>query len=123
MFEEPELLLKESPLPKVDIKPLLVKGGPIVLDRDRLMRMQVDGDISKKTYIKLSFEIEYGPRASFINVDFQDFADSISGDTENRKGEPKKISVNAWEVHAAIAAMGIKGQVEADFQMQLTLNL
>ena len=122
MLEEPELLLKESPLPKVDIKPLQVKGGPIVLDRDRLMRACVDGDISRRTYIKFSLEIEYGPKASFLDLDFQAFADTISGDTENSKGEPKILQINAWDVHAAIAAMGKKGQVEADFQLQLTLN-
>lgn len=122
MFEEPELLLEESTRPKVDIKPLQVKGGPIVLDRDRLMRACVDGDISKKAYIKFALEVEYGAKASFIDFDCQVFADEFSGETENSKGEPKILSINAWDVHAAIAAMGKKGQIETDVQLQLTLN-
>jgi hypothetical protein len=116
-----EVLIEERP--KVDIKPLAVKGGPIVLDSDRLMQLLADKLISKKTYVQLSLEIEYGRKASFLEFDAEDFAKNISlYKFENSKKVPTTIDVSRFDVQMAIISMEKNGYLITETQLTLHLD-
>ena len=118
-FDRPILA---DPPETVNIAPIRVEGGPILLDWDALKTAYVDKDFPLKTYVKYALRMEYGATAAFINFDPEEFADSISGEAETSYGEKKIIQIHPSDVLKAIAELAKKQQLETTVQLQLTIH-
>ena len=119
-FDNP--ILEAEPPAQVNIAPIQIEGGPIVFDWDRLRRAYVEKDISLKVFVKYALEMEYGRSASFIDLDPEEFAESISGEAQTAYGEKKIVQIYPADVSKAIAELDKKRQVESTVKIQLTLH-
>lgn len=113
-------LPRENP-GEVNIKPI-ADGGPMLFDWARLQRAYADKDISVRTYVKWALQILYGAEGSFIDLDVNDLASSLSGSVEDSWGEIKLIEIADGDVLKAIGELSKKQFLESTVNLQLTLH-